>query len=66
MGHYETNYGTTQVDFLGQEKLKLGHNKTNYRTKQDDILGQEKLIFIISRCIFGLNEVSLGDRRSQF
>jgi hypothetical protein len=30
LGHYETNYGTKQVDFWGQEKLKLGHNKANY------------------------------------
>ncbi len=64
LGHYEMNCGTTRVDFLGQEKLKLGHNKANYGTKQD-ILGQEKLILGHIKMNFGTKwGVFLGQEKS--
>jgi hypothetical protein len=54
-----------QVDFLGQEKLKLGHNKTKYGTKQDDILGQEKLVLNHVMICFGTKQgVFLGQEKS--
>jgi hypothetical protein len=41
MGQHETNYGTKQGDFLGQEQSILEHNKTKFMTELGNFLGQE-------------------------